>query len=492
MSEKMIKPDPIQAAASFERAKSEFLANRDSEAEEYLWQTLQADSSHHDAWQLLGVIARRNNHPAALPFFMRALELGGTADDFVNVGESLQNMKRMAEAEECHNAAIAIDNRNAAAWANRAVIEERRCDYARAEQSIDTATECNPKWHLPRVNKIQLLLQAGEYDRALKQAEHCIEVCPELPQAHWNYALCLIQHGQWDKGWKEYEYRWQLPGFVSMNPMPTHVPLWDGQDPKGKTILIVCEQGAGDAIQFIRYARALHEAGATVCVLAAPKLVPLLACVPGVYEAASTVESMTPADCFVPIMSLPCIFGTTPDNACAGDRYINPPVSEKWADRIGALPECKVGIAYAGNPNHANDRDRSTKAEDLQGLADVGGVSFVSLQFDRQEEWPIRAIDYSADVFSFLDTAQMIDQLDVVITVCTSVAHLAGALGKKTLLLVSHSSDARWMLNRDDTPWYPSVEIRRKPIGKTWREFVASAAKDWLILEVCHALPVAK
>lgn len=187
-----IKPDPVQAAACFERAKVAFLANRDADAEEHLWQTLHADLYHHDAWQLLGVIARRNGHPAALAFFHRAVELGGKADDWVNVGESLQNMQRMDEAQGCHSRAITLDTKSAAAWANLAVIDERRGNYKRAEESIDIALESNPDWHLPRVNKIQLLLQAGEYDRALKQAEHCMEVCPELPQTHWNYALCLM------------------------------------------------------------------------------------------------------------------------------------------------------------------------------------------------------------------------------------------------------------------------------------------------------------
>lgn len=475
------KPNREAATQALQTGMAAFKADDYATAERCFWDALSADGDCADAWHMLGLIARsQNGNVAASAMFRRAVELfPDSADAWMNYGEALQNCKRMEDAEKCHLHALAMNPNIPLAWNNVGVIWENWRQYGKAEKALRKAMELDPELNAPRINLTRLYMQTANYQSALNEARLAVETCPDFPQAHFNLGLCLLQQGDWLQGWREYEWRWRLPAFIAENP-PVMGPSWDGSNPKGKTILLFAEQGFGDSIQFARYARPIADAGGRVLLSVQDPIAPLLCHADGVAHAFGRSEGLPTFDFCAPLMSLPYLFDSTPDKVTVG-RYIDPPPHLLWADRINALPGKRIGICWAGSRKHANDFARSMEVSDLLPLADVPGVSWVNLQFDRGEtvkDASIPLLDYSPDCRNFLDSAQLIDQLDMVITVDTAIAHLAGSLGVPCVTLLPPSSDFRWMLHRPDTPWYPSMRLARRLPGESWIETVRKLADD--------------
>jgi hypothetical protein len=298
-------------------------------------------------------------------------------------------------------------------------------------------------------------------------------VNPDFADAHWNLSFALLLAGNYEEGWQEYEWIWRLK--KPMHTLPQ--PVWDGADIKGKRILLYAEQGFGDVIQFVRYAPMVAEKGAEVIVGCQKELKSLLKSLPGVSAVVAFGEALPHYDFQCPLPSLPRIFHTTLENMPSSVPYLHADFGSiaKWRDRLqNDTYSLNIGLTWAGSPGHLNDRNRSCPIDLFVPITRIDGVRLFSLQKDIPKQWTgsslseMDIIDYTGDMEDFSDTAGIIMNLDLVITVDTVVAHLAGALGKPVWTLLPYSPDWRWMLNREDSPWYPTMRLFRQPSPGDW------------------------
>jgi Glycosyltransferase family 9 (heptosyltransferase) len=257
-------------------------------------------------------------------------------------------------------------------------------------------------------------------------------------------------------------------------------PLWRGEgDIAGQTILLHSEQGFGDSIQFCRYVPLVAARGARVLLEVDPPLCGLMATLAGVAQIVAKGDALPDYDLHCPLLSLPMAFETRLETIPASARYLHAPDSAvaQWRQRLGNARGLKIGLAWSGNPNHVRDRERSMAFDQLAPLLDID-ATFVSLQKQYRPSETERLVqtgirDVSADLHDFTDTAALVSALDLVIAVDTGVAHLAGALGKPVWIMVTHAPDWRWLLDRDDSPWYPTVRLFRQDASRDWGDVVA-------------------
>jgi hypothetical protein len=303
--------------------------------------------------------------------------------------------------------------------------------------------------------------------------------------------MALLLSGRFEEGWKEYEWRWKTKMWSS-GAREFSAPLWSGEAIGDRTILLHAEQGIGDTLQFCRYAPLIARGTRIILEVQAP-LVRLLSRLPGVMQIVARGDNLPPFDVHCPLMSLPLAFGTTLDTIPAATPYLSAAavLAADWQERLAGLDGLRVGLLWAGAqrlnfPAGATvDRRRSVTLKALAPLGEVSGASFVSLQKDgpaAQAADPPHGLvlhDFTADLHDFEDTAALIVNLDLVISVDTAVAHLAGALGKPVWLLNRFDTCWRWLLNRDDSPWYPTLRQFRQPRSGDWNSPVC-AARDAL------------
>ena len=318
------------------------------------------------------------------------------------------------------------------------------------------------------------------YDRVLAQA-------PGFEPARFNRSISLLLLGDYARGWPAYEHRFETD---QVRPIPFEQPRWRGEPIEGKTIVLWGEQGHGDTLHFVRYAPMVAARGARVLVIAQRALSRLLQSVPGVDRAVPFGHAVGAHDLHCPLMSLPMIFGTTVDTIPTGIPYLAPDAAARarWAGRFPPGPRKRVGLVWAGAPRpdqptlSAADRRRSVALVSLAPLFDVDGIDFVSLQTGRaaaetaRAPFAARIHDPMGAVVDFADTAALVEQLDLVITVDTAVAHLAGALGKPVWMLSRHDGCWRWLDGRDDSPWYPTLRLFRQRAPGDWTHPIAAVA----------------
>jgi hypothetical protein len=306
---------------------------------------------------------------------------------------------------------------------------------------------------------------------------------PTNPSLVWNLALFQLWLGDFEAGWRGREARWNVPGIANGYPH-LDTPMWVGEEPvEDKTVAVCQDEGVGDVIQFARYVPMLAARGARVILVVNQELCPLLSGLSGVSHCLPKKQGMVvpPFDLHIAIDSLPLAFGTRLDTIPPGMNYLPPPEPHRvqaWEERLGAHDRLRVGLVWSGNPKHMNDRNRSMPLRQLAGLLDVDAM-FVSLQKNPKPEdaetlGECRAIvDHSALLTDFAETAALVSCLDLVISVDTSVAHLAGALGRPTWILLPYVADWRWLLGRDDSPWYPTVRLFRQTETREYDSVIA-------------------
>ncbi|WP_035645088.1 tetratricopeptide repeat protein [Bradyrhizobium sp. ORS 285] len=326
------------------------------------------------------------------------------------------------------------------------------------------------------------LAELHRFDEAFASFDRAVALKPDLADAHWNAALFRLLTGDFARGWaaREWGRKCRAVGFVERS---FEAPMWLADAPlAGKTILLHSDEGLGDTIQFARYAAMVAAEGARVVLEVDAPLQPLLAGLEGVAEClARGVHPIPAIDYHCPLSSLPLAFATRLDTIPASPCYLPRPAAERrevWEQRLGPHKSLRVGLVWSGNPVHLNDHNRSMPLATLLPLLDIG-AQFVSLQKDaRPADKAVLAerneiLDLTADIRDFVDTAALIDNLDLVLTVDTSVAHLAGALGKPTWIMLPYTPDYRWLLDRDDSPWYPSVRLFRQDERRDYGDVVA-------------------
>ncbi|MDO9309086.1 MAG: tetratricopeptide repeat protein, partial [Deltaproteobacteria bacterium] len=383
-----------------------------------------------------------------------------------------------------------IDYENAEACFNRGVIFMQNREYAEAETCFRQARSFAPESLETMLNLGYALDMQERSVEAFSCYEAVLAVAPDNAKARYNRAIHLLRSGNLAAGFADYEAR-----FAAMKNADSRVyvqPRWDGSPLAGRSILVYCEQGLGDAIQFCRYIPLLAGAGGRVVLEAQPPLVSLLSTLQGVNEVVAKSGVPPVTDYHIPLLSLPHIFGTTLDTVPAPIPYIVPDPSKvtAWRRRLAGDNRFRVGLVWRGSANNPMDRDRSCPLAELSPLLAVSGVSFYSLQVGPAAgeitDLPQAAglIDLTEELDDFSDTAALISNLDLVISVDTAVAHMAGALGKPLWILLTHTPDWRWMPERRDSPWYPGVRLFRQPKSGDWSSVVRET-----VLELRQLLP---
>jgi Flp pilus assembly protein TadD len=389
-------------------------------------------------------------------------------------GTALNALGQHTQACAAFARALSLQPDHAPTWLNMGNASIDLDDLASAEPLYRTAIRLDANLAEAHASLGYVLTTQGRLPEAIEACETAIRVRPDFAQAHWNLAVALLLSGDLPRGFAEYEWRKRHRRFRSDFPeLPGR--QWDGIGASGRTILVRAEQGFGDAIQFARYLPLIRGAGGDPVLICAPPLVPLIQSMPGI-RAISLGDPLPVHDSWIDQISLPGVFGTTLDTIPSPNGYLtaDPVRVQAWHERLPGGR--KVGIAFAGNPKHEADRRRSIAADCAMALLDVVGPRFVNLQHGPAAGLP-GLPDLTGWMTDYAETAALIDNLDLVVTVDTSVAHLAGALGKPVWILLPHAPDWRWMLGRSNSPWYRSVRLFRQPVAGDWTSVLAEVAQ---------------
>lgn len=427
------------------------LAGRPAEAADELRDLLERQPGLSAACVNLGVALRKLGRPAeAVAVYRKGL--AATPDDTAllsNLGSTLDGEGRGSEAVALFHRAIA-----------------RQPDFADAHVNLSVA--------LRDLNRLE---EAGA------AAREAIRLKPDSAEAHTNLGHTRLLLGDLEQGFAEYEWRFRLPDFSSPK-RSFGVPVWDGGPLAGRTLLVHDEQGVGDGINFIRYVPLLKERGARVVVEVNTQLVRLFQGVEGADAVVGRFTPLPPVDASVSLLSVPRLLGTRVDTIPAKVPYLKaePALLESWGERLASVPGRKVGIVWAGSPEHRNDRNRSLALESLAPLGQVPGVCLVSVQKGpaaARLERPVPGmdvLDLGREIRDFADTAAILMHFDLLISVDTSVAHLAAALGRPVWTLLPFAPDWRWLMDREDTPWYPTMRLFRQARAGDWDGVLARVA----------------
>jgi hypothetical protein len=327
-----------------------------------------------------------------------------------------------------------------------------------------------------------------ELDAALDCAGRALRIDPGLPGAHFVRAEALLLRGEWMEGWEEYEWRFRIGGAAPLMP-PTGKPQWDGGALRNGTLLLIADQGFGDVIQFARYIPWAAERCRDIAIASSFEVRPLLRQIAPAARQFVRWEDAPDFAAYCPLSGLPRLAGTRIDSVPAPIPYLraDPARSARWAERLdGLVPRGfhRVGVIWAGRPTHNNDRNRSALRADFRPLTNVSGVALLALQkgpkTDQAGAYFGRAplINIGAEIEDYDDTMAILDNLDLLVTVDTSVAHLAGAMGRPVCIMLPRAPDWRWLLDRADTPWYPTVRLFRQQTLRRWDDVAEAVAAD--------------
>jgi len=474
------------------------------------WELLRADPYDTVLLNLLALAEHQlGNHGAALVLLQRAIkakpEVAAHWNDIGNVYIAVGDLDA---SENAYKKALACDPKCAEIYNNLGVLAGDRKQFEQAREWYEKALALRP--HYPDVlcNMGIIFAHMGKYQKAVRRYEQSLKLQPDLHKAHFNLALVRLVLGDLAGGWKEWDSRWKNPQ-LAPSYRDWGLPAWKGEPLEGRPILLYAEQGLGDTLQFVRYVPLVAARGGTVVLEVQKALVPLIAPMmpewaahrPGRFAGSGEAVVMAQHDPLPPfathcaLMSLPIVFGTTLNSIPHAEGYLRAPVGggRPADDRL------RVGLVWAGSPTHKLDYERSIALEKLRPLLEVEGVRWVSLQKGPAVA-TLKALAATDQVFglvedaasafeNYADTAEAVHGLDLVITVDTSVAHLAGAMGKRVWILLQHTlSDWRWLLKRKDSPWYKSARLFRQPAQGDWGSVVEAVRSE--LLELRKTYPV--
>lgn len=428
------------------------------------------------AWfNLANLFSTNKNNEDAIAAYEKADKLQPNTPEILNnLGVQLYESGRIEDALNKYDDALAADPRFADALTNRGNALQRMCRMAEAEKAIDAALSMNPDHPVYRLNKSSYLAASGHHIEALAWADKSVTADPGYTEAKLKKASLLIQTGDLEAGFEEYEARWNMPEW---HPLPSKLPMpaWRGEDIQNKTLLVWNEQGFGDALIYARYLPALRERGARVNLMCEKPLIRLLE---NSFSdiAVFPLDGPPPgADLHCSIMSLPFLIGTTMATIPSGVPYLKPDGRdvERWqAEIVDEQPT--IGLIWAGNPGQAHDYSRSLALETIMPLIERDDVRFFNLLVGQRgdEMSDARVADVRSRLYDFAETAALMLNLDLVISVDSAPAHLAGALGRPLWVLLAFDPDSRYFLERTDSPWYPTARLMRQPAPGDWASVI--------------------
>lgn len=447
-------PSPAERVAQLlARAGEHEQAGRLDAAESALGEILALAPDHAGALHLSGIVAfKAGRADAAVALMERSLAgNGGIALYHRNLCEVYRVLGRLDEAVTAGRRAVALAPRDPHACNNLGVAHYHRLE-------LDAAIAC---------------------------AERAVALDPDFAGAHFGRAEALLLRGDFASGWEEYEWRFRLSSASRLMP-PCDRPQWNG-GPLAGTLLLIADQGYGDVIQFSRYIAWAAGRAADIAVACSAEIRAVVAQQPGVRLMFDHWDRRPDFAAFCPLSGLPRLAGTRLDTIPADIPYLSadPHKRARWAERLAALAPRgyrRIGLVWAGRPSHTNDRNRSLALAALAPLAELPRTVLISLQKGSGQAQIGRywgrapLVNLGPEIADYADTMAILDSLDLVVTVDTSVAHLAGAMGKEVWILLPFAPDWRWLLGRADSPWYPSARLYRQPAPGRWEAVVAAVA----------------
>jgi tetratricopeptide (TPR) repeat protein len=441
-------------------------------------QAVQLRPDYAEAHNNLGVVLmQQRNLDEAVASFRQAVRLRPSyAEAHGNLGVVLMQQRNLDEAVATLQRAIDLRVDYAEAHSNLGVVLMQQGKLEEAVTCLQQAVRLKPDYAEAHNNLANALQRQLDLDEALVSYQEALRLKPDYAEAHWNRALAWLLMGDFERGWPEYEWRWKTK---ENSLRPFRQPLWDGSTLGGRTILLHVEQGLGDTLQFVRYAPLVKARGGKVIVECQQALLRLLASCPGIDQLVAQGSALPEFDFHAPLLSLLQILGTRLATVPADVPYLSAAAGlvEHWRQELGSPQAFKIGIAWQGFLGNPRDRERSAPLVEFALLARVAGVQLVSLQKGPGSEQLSQAADRlsvidmgaktSAD---FMDTAAVMKNMELVIAVDTAVAHLAGALGMPVWLALPFSPTWRWLLDREDSPWYPTMRLFRQTERGNWRQ----------------------
>lgn len=471
----------LQHAVSIKPSAASYHCNL-GEAHRHLGQIDEAIIEYRQAIRLQGDLAvahsnlgialcERNEVDAAIACYQKAISLQPTyADAYANLGSALTRKGRIDEAIAACRKAISLQPTGAPGYNNLGVALAEQGDFETAIAAYRKAIELKSDYSDAHSNLGNAYAALGESHKAVRACQAAVKFAPHAVQAHWNLAVALLRAGQFEAGWEEYEWRWAA--YKRRGSLRFSNPTWDGSPLNGRTILLHAEQGFGDVIQFSRYVPLVAQLGGKVIFECPPELFELFKSLAGGAELIASGSPLPRYDLHCPLMSLPRALKTRLDSIPPNVPYLAADSKrvQAWKSIVrDSQNRMKIGLAWAGKPTHTNDRNRSMDLSQFATLSDCGAV-FHSLQKVPLTAHPIQfeVIDHANQLTDFAETAALIANMDLIISVDTSVAHLAGALAKPIWLLLPHLPDWRWLTNRTDSPWYPTMRLFRQRAPGDW------------------------
>jgi tetratricopeptide (TPR) repeat protein len=444
-------------------------------------QAIALDADHAEAHLRCGNVLRDlKQWDAALASYDQAICIVDDYEEaYFNRGNVLHELKQWDAALASFDQAIALKADFAEAYSNRGGVlwNLKRLDAALA--SFDQAIALKADFTDAYSNRGLVLLELKQWDAALASFDQAIVLKADYAEAYFNRSLTYLLRGDFEQGWRDYEWRPKRQGDALIRAgARLEVPPWRGEEViAGKTILLYWEQGLGDTLQFCRYVKCVSDLGARVILEVQEPLKSLLAGLEGLSPNIASGRALTNLDFQCPLLSLPLAFQTRLDTIPAFARYLTADAAKvaQWQVRLGQKRGLRVGLIWSGGTLHKNDHNRSIALQQLIRHL-PGECQYVSLQKEvRESDWPAlqsnpRILHFADDLADFSDTAALCDCMDVVISVDTAVAHLSGALGKNTWILLPVVPDWRWLLDRTDSPWYPTVRLYRQERAGDWDE----------------------
>lgn len=443
-----------------------------------------------DAYCLVGTVLEKSNElDKALKIYRIILKMNPNCPDALNrLGVLLMKKDNLEGAFMYLERAIAVKPDFSAAINNLGMLYHYQGLFDKSLKLFEKALICKPQNPIALNNLGIALGSLRRFDEAIIAYKKAINLKNDYPEAHKNLSLAQLATGQFSEGWRNYEWRWQTRQFTTAVCNPLKKTRWHGEAAKGRTLLIQAEQGNGDSLQFCRYIPLVAKRGFKIVLEVQPPLVRLMKSLPGVDKVIASGQRLPEFDLYCPMMSLPLVFNTQLNTILVNIPYLSVPTEKVkvWANRLSNNNNysLRVGLVWAGKSSNfvefaAVDRRRSVAPALFAPLTDVNGITFYSLQKDGPE-FPAdsKVINLMDSCDDFADTAALVANLDLVISVDTAVAHLAGALGKPVWVLNRFDSCWRWLTNREDSPWYPTLRLFRQPQPGDWKSVIVKVKTE--------------